>query len=135
MSPTLRPWDAPPLCVSAKAKKDKEPRDEKAAATREKDEGREARRLESLSRLEAEGLDFKKWAADKAVIETQRPGVHKDVSLWKTSLPSDGNAMRGKLWYDNAALRNLLKLKNEPDFTRSIPLLRREVEKAYSIGQ
>ena len=109
--------------MSSKAKLAKDPKDDKAAKKRKKDSGRESRREEI--RVD---MDEKRLAEDEATLETQRPGVLNDVKLWQVL---DGNAMRYKLNYPSAELRNALKAQGKSDRTRALPQLVLAVKDAY----
>ena len=74
-------------------------------------------------------MDKVRLAEDEALIEAQRPGVMKDVSLWHGS--TDGRAMQGKLHYNSADLRNALAAKGKSDRTRPLPQLLLDVKDAY----
>ena len=107
----------------SKAKLAKDPKDDEAAKQRKRDSGREPRRKEK-----SVNMDEKRLAEDKAKLEAQRPGVMNNVKLWHKT---DGLAMRGKLNYPNAELRNALAAQGRPDWTRPLPQLVLAVEDAY----
>ena len=107
-----------------KAKLDKDPKDESAARQRERTRDRE-----EVRKGTSVDMDTVRLAEDEAQIEAQRPGVMKDVSLWQGR--TDGFAMRGKLHYNSAALRNALAAKDKSDRTRPLPKLLLAVKDAY----
>ena len=96
-----------------KAKLDKDPKDDRE----------EVRKGTSVD------MDKARLAEDQAQIEAQRPGVMKDTSLWQGN--TDGYAMRGKLHYQSADLRNALAAKDKSDRTRPLPKLLLAVKDAY----
>ena len=96
---------------------------DKAAKKRKRDSVREAQREEKIV-----NMDEKRLAEDEAKLEAQRPGVLNDVKLWQVL---DGQAMRGKLNYPSAELRNALKAQGKSDRTRALPQLVLAVKDAY----
>jgi hypothetical protein len=107
----------------SKAKLAKDPKDDKAAKKRKSDSVREAQREEKIV-----NMNEKRLAEDEAKLEAQRPGVMNDVKLWQVL---DGQAMRFKLNYPSAELRNALKAQGKSDRTRALPQLVLAVKDAY----
>ena len=108
---------------ASKAKLAKDPKDEAAAKQRERSRGREEQRKKNSVDVDKERL-----AEDEAKLEAQRPGVMNDPTLWQAS---DGYAMKGKLHYASADLRNALAAKGKSDRTRPLPELVRTVKNEY----
>ena len=108
---------------ASKAKLAKDPKDDEAAKQRKRGSVREPRRKEKSVNMDKERL-----AEDEAKLEAQRPGVMNDVTLWQAS---DGFAMKGKLHYPSAELRNALAAQGKPDGTRPLPQLVLGVKDAY----
>ena len=107
----------------ARAKLDKDPRDEEAAKQRERDRNREEGRKKK--RVD---MDEAKLAKDEVMIEEQCPGVMQNFALWQ---PSDGCAMRNRLHYASGALRTALIDKSVSGRTRPLPQLVHAVKVAY----